>query len=277
MQTLLAQLGLYQRLKASFVYDLYWRIVDRDLIAGGARELEFYRVLLEGFQRGDLIFDVGANEGVKTGMFLRLGARVVAVEPDAVNQRVLKEKFLTLRVVPKPVIIIGAAVSEKPGIETMWIDEPGSAKNTLSRKWVDTLRVDELRFGQKLDFANQKSVETTTLDELIAKHGRPFFVKIDVEGAEPRVLRGLREPVPFVSFEVNLPEFRPEGLECIDLLNRLDSDGSFNYAVSCQSGLVLKRWLAAREFAGEFDRCAEKSIEVFWRTNNGAPRPAVQR
>jgi FkbM family methyltransferase len=268
LQTLLARLGLYQRLKGSLVYDLYWRLVDRDMIANASREVEFYRVLLKGFRRGDLIFDVGANQGVKTGVFLRLGARVVAVEPDVTNQRVLKERFLRLRMVPKPVVVVGTALTDRAGIEMMWVDEPGSAMNTLSRKWVETLRQDEYRFGRTLNFPQQRAVETTTLDQLIGQHGRPFFVKIDVEGSEANVLRGLRQPVPFVSFEVNLPEFRPEGLECIQLLGRLAAEGRFNYAVECRRGLMLEHWLLARDFVGEFNACNEKSIEVFWRTNN---------
>src|SRR4029453_18235955 len=101
---------------------------------------------------------------------------------------------------------------------TLWIDEPGSAKNSLSRKWVETLKGDEARFGHRLEFARQKKVQTTTLDELTISYGLPFFVKIDVEGYEPSVLRGMKRPVPFLSFEVNFPEFRAEGFECVELL-----------------------------------------------------------
>jgi hypothetical protein len=55
--------------------------------------------------------------------------------------------------------------------------------------------------------------------------------------------------VTFYSFEVDLPEFRPEGLECVDLLPRLASDGKFNYSADVQRGLILERWLDAQEFA----------------------------
>jgi FkbM family methyltransferase len=58
-----------------------------------------------------------------------------------------------------------------------------------------------------LEFARRKAVKTTTLEELILTHDLPFFVKIDVEGYEASVIRGLQRPVPFLSFEVNLPEF----------------------------------------------------------------------
>src|SRR6266480_1999899 len=191
VQGVLKRAGLYERLKSSRVYDLYWSVADPSIVERVQSELRFYRNLLNGFHRNSLIFDVGANPGTKTDLFLKLGARVVAVEPDATNQEVLKQKFLTYGLSRKPVVIVGKALSDKETVETMWIDEPGSAKNTLSKKWVETLKKDDDRFKQHHEFAERTTVDTTTLDKLIATHGLPFFIKIDVEGHEPSVLRGL--------------------------------------------------------------------------------------
>jgi FkbM family methyltransferase len=265
-QSLLKRVGLYNRLKASCLYDLYWRAADSKIINRRSRELKFYRDLLLGsFQDGDLIFDIGANHGSKTDIFLRLGARVLAVDPDETNQKTLREKFLRYRWVKKPVTVVGRAVSDKSGIHTLWIDEPGSAKNTLSQKWVETLRHDEARFGHRLNFAQHKEVESISLEELIVTYGSPVFIKIDVEGYEPQVLRGLKSPIPYLSFEVNLPEFKQEGLDCIALLGNIAPNGKFNYAINCEQGLVLDRWRTLKEFRELFGSCSEPSLEVFWK------------
>jgi len=266
IQVLLRRFGLLERAQSSVLYDLYWGVVDRRLIDRRQNEVRFYRDLLKGFRSGDLIFDVGANYGSKTDVFLRLGARVLAIEPDEFNQNVLKRRFLQYRLAKKKVVIIGKALSDQNKVETMWIDGTGSALNTLSHKWVDTLRVDAERFGQGRDFRQERQVPTTTLEDLFTDIGVPFFVKIDVEGYEFNVLRGMKRPVPFLSFEVNLPEFRSEGLQCISVLGSLAADGMFNFAIDCQRGLELDQWLGEEDFTKLFRDCRERSIEIFWKT-----------
>ena len=202
----------------------------------------------------------------KRACFSSLGARVLAVEPDELNQTILKDMFLRYRLSKKPVVIVGKAISDQNGLETMWVDECGSAKNSFNKKWVESLRTNEDRFGKRLNFASKIEVETTTLDDLIRAHGVPFFVKIDVEGHEINVLRGMNRAVPYLSFEVNLPDFRPEGLECLEFLDRLEPAGRFNYVVDCKEGLVLREWLSSQEFACVLRECSQTSIEVFWKT-----------
>ncbi len=267
--------GLHERLKVSVVRDFYWAVVDRRWLRARRDEINFYRKLLQEFQPGDLIFDIGANVGDKTDVFLRLGARVVVVEPDETCQKIISEKFLKLRFSPKPVVIIGKAVSDEVTTKTMWVDGPKSALNTLSDKWVTALKGEQKRFDTAVssqEFGVQKKVETVTLGQLIATHGMPFFVKIDVEGYEHIALKGLTRPVPYLSFEVNLPEFRPEAADCVHLLEKIEPRGQFNYAADCHAGLSLHDWLKAPELLEILATIQEKSIEVFWRTAAGVGR-----
>lgn len=266
-QKILKWLGLYERLKASAIYSFYWQIADPSIIENRRKEIEFYRSLFGSwFRPGGLIFDVGANKGTKTEIFLELGAKVISIEPDEYNQEILRQRFLQYRMSNKPVIIIGKAVGDKNSIQKMWIEEPGSAKNTLSHKWADVLRNDDSRFGIKHEFGHEKEVEAVTLDYLIETNGLPFYIKIDVEGYEPHVLSGLHHMVPFLSFEINLPEFRIEGLECIKLLEKISGDGKFNYMINCFEGLILNEWIDQRQFENILESCKAQSIEVFWKT-----------
>lgn len=260
--------SIKSRIKSSFIRDAYWAVAHRERLESRRQEVHFYESVLVGFQRGGLIFDIGANEGAKTEVFLKLGARVVAVEPDDACSRHLAERFLEFRINPRPVTIITRAVSNKVGTEQMLVDGPGSAVNTMSPKWAESLKKNKATFAHEhcgLEFSKTKSVDTTTIDELIAQYGVPFFVKIDVEGHEISALRGLHRSVPYLSFEVNLPEFRPEGLECIQLLAELTHTGRFNYTADCAHGLALKDWVPADDFSAVLDRCRERSIEIFWK------------
>jgi FkbM family methyltransferase len=268
IRSMLQRTGLYHRLKDSIIHELYWKLAGKHWILARKRQLDFYRCLLPELRPGDLIFDIGANVGFKTDLFLRLGARVVAIEPDETNQSILRERFKGFRLAQKPLVIVGKAVSDKSTVETMWIDGPGSAVNTLSHKWATTLKANKTRQTYDhcgLDFARKKTVETTTVDQMMSAYGVPIFIKIDVEGYELNVIRGLQRPVPYLSFEVNLPEFRPEGLQCVEILWRLAAAGKFNYAADCEQGLALDRWLSADQFLHVLGKCTEDAIEVFWK------------
>ncbi len=232
-------------------------------------------MLLKGLKPGDLIIDIGANHGAKTGVFLRLGARVVAVDPDPLNQEILRQTFLSYRLTPQPVTIVAGAVSETRGVATFFMQQPGSAMNTLSNKWVDSLRSDPSRFGSDFQFSQSREINTLTLQDLVATYGEPAFVKIDVEGHELQVMRGLQRPVACLSFEVNLPQFRDEGKQCIDELRRVSERGTFNYAIDCERGLELQEWCSAEQFRRVLDECKDKSIEVFWRTATPGQASAV--
>ena len=111
----------------------------------------------------------------------------------------------------------------------------------------------------------------------MSARGVPIFVKIDVERYELNVIRGLQRPVPFYTYEVSLPEFRSEGLQCVEILGCLAAAGKFNYAVDCEEGLALERWLGSNEFLYVRGECTENAIEVFWKGSDERSKPNKHR
>jgi len=270
LQHILRRYGLYDRFKESFAYDFYRYLRQGRPLRWRHNEAVSYRSLFGELPRDMLVFDVGAHRGQRTDVFLKLGARVVAVEPDALNQRFLARKYSRSRLRKKTVTIVNKAVSDTTSGAVMWVHLPGSGLNSLSSKWVRTLERDEKRFGNVVTFVGSRNVETVTIESLIDSFGAPFYIKIDVEGHEPSVLRGLRRAVPYLSFEVNLPEFLPEGIECVEMLGRLAKDGRFNLSCDFHRGLALSEWLDATEVASVLSGCHAPSVEVFWKSGRAA-------
>jgi hypothetical protein len=84
-----------------------------------------------------------------------------------------------------------------------------------------------------------------TLDALIARYGLPAFCKIDVEGAEADIIRGLSHPIALIAFEY-LPPMLELSLEALDALERRGSR-LYNRVVGERHKFVHERWLSASE------------------------------
>ena len=56
---------------------------------------------------------------------------------------------------------------------------------------------------------------------LIQQYGVPDFIKIDTEGFELEVLKGLSKPVKALSFEYTLPHQKDKAIECISVIDLL--------------------------------------------------------
>lgn len=174
------------------------RGVGRSLVlyySGKPRRRAMDRLHARFVRPGDLVFDVGSHVGDRVASFRRLGCRVVAVEPQPALARVLRLIYgRDRRVALEPV-----AVGSRAGSIRLRIN---SANPTISSVSADFIRAAGGAAGwEGQDWDREVEVPLTTLDDLVSRHGRPAFMKIDVEGFEADALAGLSCPVPALSFE----------------------------------------------------------------------------
>ena len=157
-----------------------------------------------------LIFDIGANEGQKTGRFLFRGYRVVMVEPQPAMVKVLRSKFGK----NSNAQIEQCAMGRQSGWARIYTSKNSPGVSTLSKKWMAG------RFRSSGNWRRAEAVRVKTLDYLIQKYGRPAWIKIDVEGFEEKVLASLSRRVGIISFEYS-KEFLSSALLCFHRLKRL--------------------------------------------------------
>lgn len=211
-------------------YSPLWLAALRWVRPLAVRELEkqeeYFMALLQGVKPGGFMaFDIGANEGFVTETLLKKGLRVIAVEPDPRSIRVLKARFSR----DGRFFLYPEAAGEREGKAELFLEAGGGALSTVSLKWKGLVEGGGYRLRSGYGQAGRQ-VGVIALDSLIAAHGLPCFVKIDVEGYEVQVLKGLTQKVPLVVFEANLPEFLAETLECCNRLYTIDKEALFNYS-----------------------------------------------
>lgn len=171
---------------------------------------------------GDLAFDIGAHVGDRVGSFRRLGCRVVAVEPQPALQVAIKLLYGR----DSKVALETCAVGPTAGRLTLKVNVRNPTVTTASDAFIKAADGAAGWEGQRWD----KSIEVpvSTLDDLIERHGRPAFIKIDVEGFEDDVLAGLSAPVAALSFEFTTIQ-RDVAYKVLDRLERL---GNYRFDVS---------------------------------------------
>ena len=190
---------------------------------------------------GDLVFDVGAHVGDRVASYRRLGARVIAVEPQPLCGRALTAIFAG----DDDVTVVEAACGASAGSVTFFVNSANPTVSTVSEDFVAAADGADGWTGQVWD--TEIAVPSVTLDDLIDRYGVPAFVKIDVEGYEHAVLAGLTRVLPALSFEFTTIE-RAVAQRCLDRAVALGFDW-FNLALGDDMEFRSAEWTSAAEVA----------------------------
>lgn len=138
------------------------------------------------------IFDIGMYDGSDTEYYLSEGFRVIAIEANKDLVDKARDRFRD-SIVSGKLEIINAAICMNPG-ETVTLsisgDDLGSSSTTRTQ-------------GDIRNPARSQEVKGTTISELINSYGVPYYIKIDIEGADRFCVLGMEpDSTPdYISFE----------------------------------------------------------------------------
>jgi FkbM family methyltransferase len=128
---------------------------------------------------GDVVIDCGAHIGAFTRVALNAGARmVVAIEPEQANLLAFQKNFAQ-EIKAGKVKLVPKGVWDTTGKLSLHLSTVGDSHSMVIPQ----------------NAGKDETVEVTTLDALLEslKLARVDFIKMDIEGAEPKALRGARK------------------------------------------------------------------------------------
>ncbi len=211
--------------------------------------VDFYRCFIKP---GDLCFDIGANIGQRTEIALELGARVICVEPQFDCCEVLRSRYGA----NPNVTILQIGLAAKPSVMTLSICESANTLSTFSDKW-------KMGRFHSYEWKTKYDVQMKTLDDLVDEFGVPDFCKIDVEGFELEVLKGLSKPIRYISFEFTR-EFMNDAQKCVEHLESVGK-AQFNFALGDNMSLMpvlgLEDWGSGQQL---FEMLQKSSLDLLW-------------
>ena len=147
-----------------------------------------------------LIFDIGANTGNYIDHCLSVSpyATIIAVEANDNLAKYLETKFYD----NKNILIINYVVSSINNININFYISNINTISTASKEWIE-----KSRFATQYKWDSIIQKKTITLDKMIDSYGKPDLIKIDVEGHELEVIKGLSSKLSEICFEWTEEEY----------------------------------------------------------------------
>lgn len=205
------------------------------------RQQKFYRQLIK---KGDICFDIGANIGSKSKVFLSLNTTVIAFEPQSSCINELKK-------IQHPQFSYHQyGIGSKNEIKELQLANHIEVA-TFSSSFIDFFENDNLQWS------TTEKATVKKLDTIIKEFGVPDFCKIDVEGYEHEILSHLTHTLPLIEFEftgVSLEDTRA----IILLLDK--GNTTYNFNLHERPVFQLKEWIKANEMLAIFDKIPKDRI-----------------
>jgi len=204
--------------------------------------------------KNDLVFDVGCNIGSRTKIFLNLGANVVGFEP----QSNLCEHLYAHLKRNKKFSLERTALGATTEIKEIKISD-AHVLSSMSDRWIQATQASG-RF-KCYNWDKTEKVKVSTLDDKIQMYGTPKYIKIDVEGYEFEVLKGLSIPVQHISIEFTAEDIE-NSYNCIDYISML-GDFIFNYSTGETLILSEQKWKSKNDIKDSLNNLCNKNNKAW--------------
>ena len=180
-----------------------------------------------------LIYDVGLHNGDDTAYYLSKGFNVVAIEADPVQAENAKKKFRSY-IDNSQLKILNVGVAAEEGEFDFYVNEVKPEWNSfdLSIASRDGLPWHAIK------------IKTLPFNRIIADHGIPYYLKVDIEGHDYLCILGLDK--------VDLPRYMSVEVNDINLIHELAKKGFTRFKMIFQYNLAhldlppnkfFKKWL----------------------------------
>jgi len=237
------------------------RVITSALVNWGTWEPAETAVLRRELRPGDTFLDVGANVGYYTLIASKLvgpTGRVIAFEPDPTSFALLKRSVEANGL--SNVTLVQKALSDEPGTIKLFLDETNKGAHKI------------FQYGESRRFVEVAAVR---LDDYLEGHeGRIDLIKIDTEGAEGAILKGMGKTLRRHENTKLLMEFFPKlldgfGYDAAEVLAGLQSLGFEIRDIDEHKGWTIP--ISAEELL------ARHTTEKLSYTNLLLARPGVSR
>ena len=218
--------GLYlKEIQGSKMYlDLNDIGISKELALSDIREEKATIMTYEVLKKGDVVIDIGANIGYYALIESRLvgnEGRVFAFEPAPENVKLLKKNIGINKY--KNIEVSDFAVGDIEGLQTMYVS---NRCNWNSMYKTETLDVQE-----------EITVRLSTLNSLLDNKEYPNFIRMDVEGYETAIIRGMNRILEKDNPLMMFIEVHPHIMQENDLIEMLQTLSQFGFEVE----MIAKR------------------------------------
>ena len=171
---------------------------------------------IENMQAGEVFCDIGANIGLYSMFAAKKGLKVISFEPEALNYAELCRNIALNQF--HQVSPFNIAVSDKTGLISFKISNPyaGAANH----------QVEQLNgFSAKQE--PKQTVQGESFDNLVSRYGLPCptHIKIDVDGLEYEIIKGLKETLQNTTLKSILIEIEENLAHSNEIVKEIISAG----------------------------------------------------